>query len=141
MAIVWLTALVVGGQGRQLNVFLSQLSSVWTVQWNINVILVIGKDVFSDWWICNMKMTCTFFCFRLRFQHGGKFMLNSSQAGWRIGNRHGCAAMHLLNCYCMLPWSNKEITVFFLPYIGFITFNLFILIILWVVFSHWNYHE
>lgn len=53
-----------------------------------------------------------FFCFRLLFQHGGKFMLNSSQAGWRIGNRHGCAAMHLLNCYCILPWSNKEISFY-----------------------------
>lgn len=53
-----------------------------------------------------------FFCFRLLFQHGGKFMLNLSQAGWRIGNRHGCAAMHLLNCYCILPWSNKEISFY-----------------------------
>lgn len=73
-----------------------------------------------------------FFCFRLLFQHGGKFMLNSSQAGWRIGNRHGCAAMHLLNCYCILPWSNKEISFYTLH--RFFTFDLFILIRLRVVF-------
>lgn len=73
-----------------------------------------------------------FFCFRLLFQHGGKFMLNSSQAGWRIGNRHGCAAMHLLNCYCILPWSNKEISFYTLH--RFFTFDLFILIRLRVIF-------
>lgn len=74
-----------------------------------------------------------FFCFRLLFQHGGKFMLNSSQAGWRIGNRHGCAAMHLLNIATV--FFLDQIKRFrFIPYIVFFTFDLFILIRLRVVF-------
>lgn len=94
---------------------------------------MIGKDVFSDLWICSMKMTCSY-----SFVSACYFNMAENLCSIRAKPVDESAiAMDAQQCICLIA------TVFFLdqikrfrfiPYIGFFTFDLFILIRLRVVF-------
>lgn len=94
---------------------------------------MIGKDVFSDLWICSMKMTCSY-----SFVSACYFNMAENLCSIRAKPVDESAiAMDAQQCICFIA------TVFFLdqikrfrfiPYIGFVTFDLFILIRLRVVF-------